>query len=70
METVGKTLLAAAILLAVVGATLLLLSRFGVTRFPGDLVIRGKNVTVYAPLGLMIFVSLLLTIVLNLWWRR
>ena len=70
METVGKTLLAAAVLLAVVGATLLLLSRFGVARFPGDLVIRGKNVTVYAPLGLMIFISLLLTIVLNLWWRR
>ena len=70
MEVLGKTLLAAALLLALVGGTLLLFSRFGITRLPGDLVIRGKNVTVYAPLGLMIFVSLLLTIVLNLFSRR
>lgn len=70
METLAKTLLAAAILLALVGGALLLLSHLGMIRFPGDVVIRGKNVTVYAPLGLMIFVSLLLTIVLNLLWRR
>ncbi|MGZ6701185.1 MAG: DUF2905 domain-containing protein [Gaiellaceae bacterium] len=69
METLGKTLLAAAILLGVVGGMLLLFSRFGLNRFPGDLVIRRKNVTVYAPLGLMLVVSLLLTIVLNLFRR-
>jgi hypothetical protein len=66
METLGKMLLAAAILLAVVGGMLLLFSRFGMTRLPGDIVIRRKNVVVYAPLGLMLLVSLLLTIVLNL----
>ncbi|MGZ6989346.1 MAG: DUF2905 domain-containing protein [Thermoanaerobaculia bacterium] len=66
METLGKTLLAAAILLALVGGMLLLFSRFGLTRLPGDLVIRRKNVVVYAPLGLMFVVSVLLTIVLNL----
>lgn len=66
METLGKMLLAAAILLAVVGGMLLLFSRFGLTRLPGDIVIRRKNVVVYAPLGLMLLVSLLLTIVLNL----
>ncbi|MGZ6582245.1 MAG: DUF2905 domain-containing protein [Gaiellaceae bacterium] len=69
METLGKTLLVAAILLGVVGGMLLLFSRFGLNRFPGDLVIRRKNVTVYAPLGLMLVVSLLLTIVLNLFRR-
>jgi hypothetical protein len=70
METLGKTLLAVAILLAVIGGVLLLASRLGLSRLPGDVVIRRKNVTVYAPLGLMLFVSLLLTIVLNLFWRR
>ena len=69
METLGKTLLAAAILLAVVGGMLLLFSRAGLTRLPGDIVIRGKNVIVYVPLGLMLLVSLLLTIVLNLFRR-
>ena len=70
METIGKTLLGLAIALAVVGTVLLLLSRAGVDRLPGDIVFRGRNVTVYVPLGLMILLSVLLTIALNLFWRR
>ena len=70
METLGKTLLAAAILLAIVGGVLLLLARLGMSRLPGDVVIHRKNVTVYAPIGLMIVVSVILTILLNLFWRR
>ena len=49
METLAKTLLAAAILLAVVGGMLLLFSGLGLTRLPGDIVIRRKNVTVHLP---------------------
>ena len=70
MEALAKTLLAFAILLAAVGGLLLLLSRLGLSRFPGDVVVRRRNLTIYAPLGLMLVVSLLLTIVLNLFWRR
>jgi Protein of unknown function (DUF2905) len=70
VEALGKTLLAVAILLAAVGAILLLLTHLGLSRLPGDVVIRRKNVTVYAPLGLMILVSVLLTILINLFWRR
>jgi hypothetical protein len=32
--------------------------------------VRGRNYTVYLPLGLMLLVSLLLTILLNLFPRR
>jgi Protein of unknown function (DUF2905) len=70
METLGKALLVGALVLALAGGVLLLLSRFGVSRLPGEVVVRGKNVTVYAPLGLMIVLSVLLTLVLNLFWRR
>ena len=70
METLGKTLLALGVLLAVLGGVLLVLSRAGIDRLPGDLVFRGRNVTVYVPLGLMILLSVLLTIALNLFWRR
>jgi hypothetical protein len=49
---------------------LLLLARTGMSRLPGDVVIRRKNVTVYVPLGLTIVVSLLLTLALNLFSRR
>jgi hypothetical protein len=49
---------------------LLLLSRLGVTRLPGDIVFRGKNVTFYFPLGVSIVLSIVLTVVLNLFSRR
>jgi hypothetical protein len=49
---------------------LLLFSRLGMSHLPGDIVIRGKNVTVYIPLGLMLVASVLLTILLNVFWRR
>jgi hypothetical protein len=70
VATLGKTLLALALLFAVAGGVCLLVSRLGFNRFPGDIVYRGRNVTVYVPLGLMILLSLILTIALNLFWRR
>jgi hypothetical protein len=70
METLGRTLLVGAVLLAICGSALLVLSRMGLNRLPGDVVYHGKNVVVYAPFGLMLFLSILLTIVLNLFWRR
>ena len=70
METLARTLLALAALLAVVGAIVLALSKLGVARLPGDITWRRGNFTVYAPIGLMILVSLVLTILLNLFFRR
>jgi hypothetical protein len=70
MATAGKLLLGAAALLAVVGLALLVASRLGVERLPGDIVIRRGNFTLYAPIGLMILLSLVATIVLNLIARR
>ncbi|HVN61350.1 MAG TPA: DUF2905 domain-containing protein [Gaiellaceae bacterium] len=70
METLGKTLLLFAVVLAVVGGLALLLSRLGMSRLPGDIVVHRKNVTVYVPLGLSIVLSVILTVLLNLFWRR
>jgi hypothetical protein len=39
-------------------------------RLPGDIVIRRDNFTFYMPLGLMLLLSVLLTVVLNLIARR
>lgn len=54
----------------VVGGLMLLLSRFGLERLPGDLVFRRGNATVYFPVGLMILVSIVGTILLNIFLRR
>jgi Protein of unknown function (DUF2905) len=70
MEAVGKWLLVFAVVLAIVGGAALLLSRLGVSRLPGDIVIHGKNVTFYFPLGLSIVLSIVLTVVLDLFSRR
>ncbi len=57
-------------MLLVLGALFLLLGRLGLDRLPGDLVVRRGNVTVYFPIGLMILVSVVGTILLNLFLRR
>ena len=70
MSTAGKILLLAGLALAVVGGAFLLLSRFGVDRLPGDVVVKRGSFTLYAPVGLMILLSVVLTIVLNVLLRR
>ena len=71
METAGKVLLAVALVLAALGVGALVLARLGVDRLPGT--IRWKpsdDVSVVVPVGLMIVVSIVATIVLNLIFRR
>ena len=70
LEGIGKLLVGGAIVLLVLGGIFLLLGRFGIDRLPGDLVFRRGNFAVYAPIGLMILVSVVLTILLNIFLRR
>jgi len=70
VETPGKILLAAAGVLAVVGLGAILLARLGVDHVPGTLRWKSENVTVLVPIGLMLVVSIVGTIVLNLLVRR
>jgi hypothetical protein len=71
METAGKALLAAAAVLLILGLGALLLARLGVDRLPGT--VRWKpsdNTSVTIPIGLMVVVSIVGTIVLNILIRR
>jgi hypothetical protein len=70
LEGLGKILIGGAVVLLVLGGLFLLLGRFGIDRLPGDLVFRRGNVTVYFPIGLMILVSIVATILLNIFLRR
>ncbi len=70
LEGIGKLLIGGAIVLLVLGGLFLLLGRFGLDRLPGDLVFKRGNVTVYFPIGLMILLSIVGTILLNLFLRR
>jgi len=70
LEGVGKLLIGGAVVLLLLGGVFLLLGRFGVDRLPGDLVFNRGDFTLYFPLGLMIFLSIVGTIVLNIVFRR
>ena len=70
LESVGKLLIGVAIVLIVLGGLFLLLGRLGIDRMPGDLVFRRGNATFYFPIGLMVLLSVVGTIVLNIVFRR
>jgi hypothetical protein len=70
MEGLGKLLLLVGTVLAAFGAVLLIAGKLGLPRLPGDILIRRDNFTFYMPLGLMLLLSLVLTVALNLIARR
>ena len=70
METGGRVLLCAALILAILGVGALALSKLGVDRLPATFTWRSDNVTVFVPIGLMVVASIVATIVLNIFLRR
>lgn len=66
-----KVLVLAGVLLVAAGALLWLVQRgLPLGRLPGDIVIRGRRVTIFLPLATSLLLSLLLTLLLNMLWRR
>jgi hypothetical protein len=70
LSSVGRFLLIAAALIAVVGLVLLAVGKGLTPRLPGDIAIERKNFRFYFPLGTSILISLVLTLLLNLFLRR
>jgi len=72
METsqLARALIGFGLLLIVVGVVLLLGQKLGLGRLPGDFTLRRPGFTFHAPLATSIIVSLVLTLLLNLWARR
>jgi hypothetical protein len=68
MTALGKALLALGLVLALLGVLLLLAGRIGLPlgRLPGDFAYKGKNVSVFFPLGTSILISLALTLLFYL----
>jgi Protein of unknown function (DUF2905) len=64
MNELGKALLGLGLLLALIGAAVLIAGRIGLPlgRLPGDFAYRGRRVSVYFPLGTSILISVLLTV--------
>jgi Protein of unknown function (DUF2905) len=67
LEGVGRLLLVGGIILGVLGVILILTPNLPfIGRLPGDIRIETDNVRIYLPLGTMLIVSVVLTVLLNL----
>jgi hypothetical protein len=70
-QELGRALIVVGGLLLVVGLVLVLADRVPILgRLPGDVVVKKKNFTLYFPIATALLVSLVLTLILNLWARR
>jgi hypothetical protein len=70
MGQIGRWLVGVGIGVAVVGGILMLAGRAGLGRLPGDLRFGSGGTRVYIPLATCVLVSIVATIVLNLFFRR
>lgn len=71
--SLGRWIIVFGLILIVVGVVVTLTERFSffrLGRLPGDFVYRGKNVVFYFPLATSILLSVLLTLVLSLIFRK
>jgi hypothetical protein len=67
LNELGRWLIILGVGLLVMGLLLTVAGRIpGLGRLPGDIVIQRENFTFYMPLGTMIVVSLVLTVLINL----
>ncbi|MBD3401782.1 DUF2905 family protein [candidate division GN15 bacterium] len=70
MTGLGKVLIVTGAVLLVVGLLMLFADRIPwLGKLPGDFVIKRDNLTIYIPITTMVIVSIILTVVLNLFGR-
>jgi hypothetical protein len=71
LELFGRLLVFGGLITAMIGGLVIVFGRWGVPlgHLPGDIRIQGENVTCFIPIVSMIFLSIVLTIVLNVLLR-
>jgi hypothetical protein len=70
MAQLGRILLVFGVVLLIVGAAFILAEKLGLGRLPGDIVVEKKSFRLYVPIATSIVVSLILTAILNIAFRK
>lgn len=71
IESLGRLLIYIGVITVLIGGFLILVAKvpwFG--RLPGDIIFRREGLTIYIPIATMILVSLTLTVILNVIFRK
>lgn len=67
----GKMIASIGLVMVVVGGLLMLAGKIpGLGRLPGDIMVQRDNFTFYFPVVTMIIISLILTLILNIVFKR
>ena len=67
---IGRIVLVIGIVLVIIGGLAVIGVRLPFGNLPGDIHIQGENGSIYIPLGTMLVISLILTLVFNFFLRR
>lgn len=71
MQELGRVLVVAGVIAVLAGFVLMLAPRIPwLGRLPGDIVVQRGPLTLYAPLMTSLVLSVVVTLLLNLFWRR
>ena len=71
MQELGRVLIVAGVIAVLAGVVLMLAPRIPfLGRLPGDIVVQRGPLTLYAPLMTSLVLSAVVTVLLNLFWRR
>ena len=71
MQELGRVLVVAGVIAVLAGVVLMLTPRIPwLGRLPGDIVVQRGPLTLYAPLMTSLVLSVVVTLLLNLFWRR
>lgn len=70
MEQISKILLSVGAVLILFGLLLHLFEKIGLGRLPGDIIYEREGLKIFIPVASSILISVLLTILLNLFLRK
>jgi len=71
MQELGRVLVVAGVIAVLAGVVLMLAPRIPwLGRLPGDIVVQRGPLKLYAPLMTSLVLSVVVTLLLNLFWRR
>ncbi|KXG77017.1 DUF2905 domain-containing protein [Thermotalea metallivorans] len=70
MSGFGKSIMMIGVILVVIGLLLTIGSKIGLGKLPGDIYYKKGNFVFYAPVMTTIILSILLTLIANIFFRR
>jgi len=70
MKDFGKIIIIFGIVLLLIGIIFYFFDKLPLFKLPGDIIIKRKNFIIYIPIVSMIIISIILTIILNLIFRK